>query len=173
MLAVTDTGAGVSCCRGLDVHMRSEDLLRRPRASLSLVDAGEGVFSVTRAPDYHEDDCRRRVEFGNGYAAFFAEKGQVEAGLRLLVHPRLPCEERQLVLKNKSAHKLAAEVLFYFEPCLARKEDAQAHPAFSRLFLSVRRDPATKLLFITRRQREGEAPMCLAAGFLEGEDFQV
>lgn len=172
MLAVTDTGAGVSCCRGLDVHMRSEDLLRRPQGIFTLVDAGEGAFSVTRAPDYHEDDCRRRVEFGNGYAAFFAEKGQVEAGLRLLVHPRLPCEERQLVLKNKSAHKLAAEVLFYFEPCLARKEDAQAHPAFSRLFLSVRRDPATKLLFITRRQREGEAPMCLAAGFLEGEDFR-
>lgn len=171
MLAITDTGAGISCCRGLDVHMHSRDLLRRPQGIFTLVDAGEGTFSVTRAPDYREDGCLRRVEFGNGFASFFAEKGSVEAGLRMLVHPRLPCEERQLVLKNKSAHKLSAEVLFYFEPCLARREDAEAHPAFSRLFLSVRRDPATKLLFVTRRQREGEAPMCLAVGFLEGEDF--
>lgn len=130
MLAITDTGAGISCCRGLDVHMHSRDLLRRPQGIFTLVDAGEGTFSVTRAPDYREDGCLRRVEFGNGFASFFAEKGSVEAGLRMLVHPRLPCEERQLVLKNKSAHKLSAEVLFYFEPCLARREDAEAHPGF-------------------------------------------
>lgn len=90
MLAVTDTGAGVSCCRGLDVHMRSEDLLRRPQGIFTLVDAGEGAFSVTRAPDYHEDDCRRRVEFGNGYAAFFAEKGRWKRGCGCWFIPACP-----------------------------------------------------------------------------------
>ena len=171
MLAVTDAGAGISCCRGLDVHMRSGDLLRRPQGIFTLVDIGEGAVSVTSAPDYREDDVPRRAEFGPGYAAFYADMGTLEAGLRALVHPRLPAEERQLILKNKGSHRLTAEVVFYFEPCLARKEDAEAHPAFSRLFLSVRRDMATRMLLVTRRLREDEAPVCLAVGFLGGEEF--
>lgn len=44
MLAVTDTGAGVSCCRGLDMTWYSADLLRRPQGVFVLVEGGEGAF---------------------------------------------------------------------------------------------------------------------------------
>lgn len=102
---------------------------------------------------------------------FFAGQGSLETGMRVTVHPRLPSEQRQVALKNRSNRRLTCQLLFYFEPCLARREDAAAHPAFSRLFLSVRRDEASSALFFTRRQRQGEPPVCLAAGLLDGGPF--
>ena len=178
-LAITDSGAGISVCRGLDIHMRSGDLLRRPQGIFAYADAGEGAFSLTAAPDYRYTAfpkrgparVERRAEFGEGYAAFFAGQGSLETGMRVTVHPRLPSEQRQVALKNRSNRRLTCQLLFYFEPCLARREDAAAHPAFSRFFLSVRRDEASSALFFTRRQRQGEPPVCLAAGLLDGGPF--
>lgn len=171
MLAVSDSGTGVSVCRGMDMTMHSGDLLRRPQGIFTLVDGGEGAFSLTRAPDLAALD-NHRATFGDGYAAFFAEKGILSAGLRVMVHPRLPGEQRQLILQNKSAATVQARVLFYFEPCLSRRQDVEAHPAFSRLFLSAHKEEAAQALVVTRRRRGDEPPMCLAAGFLEGAPFE-
>ncbi|HIW73622.1 MAG TPA: hypothetical protein H9684_04820 [Firmicutes bacterium] len=175
-LAVSDTGAGFSSSHGLDIHRVSEDLLRAPQGIFVLVDDGQGPFSVAAAPDYlaggRENEPVRHVTFAPGAAIFTASAGGLEAGVRAMVHPRLPCEQRQAVLKNHTAHKRRATLLFYLEPSLARRADAQAHPAFSRLFLSVHKDEAAGALFVTRRERPGEAPVCLAAGFLDGEGFE-
>ena len=175
-LAVTDTGAGFSVSHGLDIHRVSDDLLRAPQGIFVVVDGGNGPFSLTAAPSYAdfggENPPVRRAEFHPGAAIFTAEQGELEAGMRAMVHPRLPCEQRQVVLKNHSGKRMRAMVLFYFEPSLARREDAQAHSAFSRLFLAVHKDPAASALFVTRRQRLGEPPACLAAGLLDGADFE-
>ncbi len=173
-LAISDTGAGFSSSHGLDIHRVSEDLLRAPQGVFALVDDGSGPFSITAAPDYLSggEEPARHVTFSPGAAIFTATKGELEAGMRAMVHPRLPCEQRQVALKNLSAHKRRATVLFYLEPSLARRADAQAHPAFSRLFLAVHKDEAAGALFVTRRGRLGEAPVCLAAGLLDGEDFE-
>lgn len=166
MLAISDSGTGVSVCRGMDMTMHSGDLLRRPQGIFTLVDAGEGAFSLTRAPDLSARD-NHRATFGDGYAAFYADKGVVSAGLRVMVHPRLPGEQRQLVLQNRSPEAGEARVLFYFEPCLSRRQDSETHPAFSRLFLAAHKEEAAGALVITRRRRGDEPPLCLAAGFLE------
>lgn len=175
-LAITDTGAGFSVSHGLDVHRTSDDLLRAPQGIFALVDAGEGAFSITAAPDYSAADGSvspiRHTEFITGAATFTAVKGPVEAGMRAMVHPRLPCEERQVAVKNRTGRKINVTVLFYFEPSLARREDALAHPAFSRIFLSVHKDDAAGALFVTRRQRLGEPPICLAAGLLDNQEFE-
>lgn len=175
-LAVTDTGAGFSVSHGLDIHRVSDDLLRAPQGIFVVVDGGNGPFSLTAAPDYagcaEGEPPVRRAEFHPGAAIFTAEQGELEAGMRAMVHPRLPCEQRQVVLKNRSGKRMRAAVLFYFEPSLARRADSRAHPAFSRLFLAVHKDPAAAALFVTRRQRLGEPPACLAAGLLDGADFE-
>ena len=174
-LAVTDAGAGISSSRGLNIHRESDDLLRAPQGIFAVVDGGGGAFSITAAPDYvcpgGAEAPVRKAEFLPGAAVFTAEQGELEAGMRAMVHPRLPCEQRQVVVKNRSSKRMQVSILFYFEPSLARRQDAQAHPAFSRLFLAVRRNEAVKALFVTRRQRAGEAPVCLAAGFLDGRAF--
>ncbi|HOB36364.1 MAG TPA: glucoamylase family protein [Candidatus Avimonas sp.] len=196
-LAITDTGAGISSSRGLDIHRFSEDLLRDPQGIFAVVDAGGGAFSITAAPDYAtgapdntagrrkcekksgflstEKDAgqiEREVEFENGAAIFTARRGHIEAGMRAMVHPRLSCEQRQVVVKNNANHRITATVMFYFEPSLARRADTLAHPAFSRIFLTARRDEAVQALFVARRQREGEPPACLAVGLLDGRDFE-
>ena len=54
----------------------------------------------------------------------------------------------------------------YAEPCLARPEDAEAHPAFSRLFLRGEYEESHRALLFTRRPREGENDtVCLCMGF--------
>ncbi|HIZ21139.1 MAG TPA: DUF3131 domain-containing protein [Firmicutes bacterium] len=173
-LAISDTGAGFSCSHGVDIHRASGDLLRAPQGIFALVDSGQDVFSITAAPDYLTGGgtVSRHVTFSPGAAVFTAQQGELEAGMRAMVHPRLPCEQRQVVLKNRSARKQRATLLFYLEPSLARRTDAEAHPAFSRLFLAVQKDEAAGALFVTRRQRPGEAPVCLAAGLLDGEAFE-
>ena len=124
-LAITDSGAGISVCRGLDIHMRSGDLLRRPQGIFAYADAG-GVSShrrsglpVYRFPKRGPARVERRAEFGEGYAALFAGQGSLETGMRVTVHPRLPSEQRQVALKNRSNRRLTCQLLFYFEPCLA------------------------------------------------------
>ena len=69
-LAVTDSGAGVSVCRGLDIHRRSGDLLRRPQGLFVYADGGEGPFPLLPPPDYRPSSVERRAEFGEGYADF-------------------------------------------------------------------------------------------------------
>jgi len=188
-LAITDTGAGVSFSRGLDINRFSGDLLRNPQGIFAFVDAGDGPFSITAAPDYTEiptasgqtskkakkhDTTRvkRGAEFESGAAIFTAQRGNIEAGMRAMVHPRISCEQRQVVVKNHGNAKINATVMFYFEPSLARREDSLAHPAFSRIFLSTRKDDAVQALFVTRRRRMGEPPVCLAIGLLDGRDFE-
>ena len=60
--------------------------------------------------------------------------------------------------------------MFYFEPSLARRADTLAHPAFSRIFLTARRDEAVQALFVARRQRASRRR--LAVGLLDGRDFE-
>ncbi|MCL2883885.1 MAG: DUF3131 domain-containing protein [Oscillospiraceae bacterium] len=197
-LAICDNGASVALSRGLDVTQRSADLLRRPQGVFTFIDAGEGIFSPTAAPVYDDGksdsahfgatqdrmqgntqggtqsdtqgDTHRAV-FGDGYADFHARHGSVAAGLRVTVHPRMAGEQRQLVLKNLSARTRTANVMFYLEPCLAPPRDAAAHPAFSRLFLSVQHEGPEHALVVTRRHRAGETPAALAVGFLGNEPF--
>lgn len=179
-LAITDTGAGISSSRGLDIHRFSDDLLRSPQGIFVMVDNGEGAFSITHAPGYRDESTvggesvpiERRAEFETGAAIFTAQRGALEAGMRAMVHPRLPCEQRQVVVKNHSGHRVTAAVLCYLEPSLAKRDDAQAHPAFSRIFLSSHKDDAANALYITRRQRLGEPPSCLAVGLLEDREFE-
>ena len=56
-------------------------------------------------------------------------------------------------------------------PCLARREDAGAHPAFSPVVSDHPLRSGGAGVVCCRRQRTGEAPVCLAAGFLDGTPF--
>lgn len=172
-VSLTDSGAGCSHYRGLDVTAADSDLLRRPQGIFAFVDAGDGAFSVTAAPDW-DTDIARSAEFGPRYAVFFAQKGTLEAGWRVTVQPGSPGEQRQLVLKNHGNHRVRATVQFCFDPCLTTRRAFAAHPAFARLFLKEEKEasPRPMLLISAQRRDKGEPPACMAAGFLGGEDFE-
>ena len=87
-LAITDTGASVSKYRGLDLTRRPFDLLRRPLGIFAFIKTGDETFSVTKAPLYR-GRASHRVEFAPSYTAFYAKKGEVEAGMMAALHPRM------------------------------------------------------------------------------------
>ncbi|CZT55897.1 N,N'-diacetylchitobiose phosphorylase [Eubacteriaceae bacterium CHKCI005] len=165
-LAVTDTGAGVSTFRGMDVVRRSDDLLRRPEGIFAVV-KGEGEpFSITPLP-MEKGQVQRRVEFASSYAAFYAKENKLEAGMMASLHPILACEQRKILLQNHSSKPMDVQVLFFLEPALIPAKDDAAHPAFSRLFLRSSYDPSTQSLVFSRRKRGKGNEMHLAVGFLE------
>lgn len=128
MLAVTDTGAGVSCCRGLDMTWYSADLLRRPQGVFVLVEGGEGAFPVTRAPDYWSD-AAHQAEFGARLCGLLCAEGR--SGGRYAGGGASASALRAAAgspVKNRTAARQKVRVTVYFEPCLARREDAGAHP---------------------------------------------
>lgn len=169
-LAITDGGVSVSKYRGLDLTRRSYDLLRRPLGIFAFVKAGNDVFSVTRAPSYR-GKAQHRVEFAPSYAAFYAKKGEVEAGMMAALHPRMACEQRLFQIKNHGASRKSVELLVYLEPSLARDADDLAHPAFSRIFVQSEHDEGNGVLLFSRKQRGNQAGVCLAAGILEDVSF--
>ena len=178
-VAAADCGATLSACQGVDMLRRSEDLLRRPLGLFAVVEPlpngkrqkGQPPFSITAAPLY--DDLPRRTVFGGQYASYFAETETIEAGMRVQVHATQPCEIRRFALRSKNGGRQRAKLLLYCEPSMARPEDAEAHPAFSRLFLRGEYDADHNALLFTRRPREGEnGSLCLAMGFAEEIAFE-
>ena len=190
-VTAADCGVSISSCQGVDVLRRSEDLLRRPLGLFAVVeptgreerpvsrkeDRRPGrasktcPFSITAAPLYI-GDARRRTVFGGSFAAYYAETENLEAGMRIQVHETQPCEIRRFALRSKNGRKQTVQLLLYAEPSLARPEDAEAHPAFSRLFLHGEYKPDQNLLLFTRRPREGEGgELSLAIGFAEETAF--
>lgn len=167
---LTDCGASLSTCRGLDITMRSGDILRRPQGVFAVVRAGDTVLPVTSAPDYSVSAHRQAV-FASDHAVFLAKKGNWEVGMRAMVHPRLPGEQRQIVVKNHSGKKRKASLLVYLEPSLAPARDMEAHPAFSKLFLEAEYDAQSRALCFTRRVRGKETPVCLCLGFSDARGF--
>ncbi|MDR1891912.1 MAG: hypothetical protein LBQ48_02710, partial [Oscillospiraceae bacterium] len=154
-LILTDSGSGVSMCQGLDITRRSEDILRRPAGVFAAVYTKDEAFFITRAPDYRKN-AEYRTEFAAGYAAFYAKSGSLEAGMQAAVHPRLKCEQRRLIIKNRAGAAQTAGLLIYLEPALSRPADDAAHPAFSRLFLVDSYDEDTSSVVFTRRSRDDE-----------------
>ncbi len=167
---LTDSGTGFSAAMGLDITRRSRDLLRRPLGFFAVVKSDDVLFSITRAPVYG-DKAAHSAEFARQYAAFYAEKGPIHAGMRVTVHKTSACEQRQIVIKNTSGQKRKVRVLCYCEPSLAKWQDDSAHPAFSKLFLSSRYDPALRALHIARRPRDGEGEAHLYMGLADGAPF--
>lgn len=171
-VAITDVGASISSCQGVDVLRRSDDLLRRPLGVFAIVDAGEKTFSITKAPKYDEDN-KYEVEFTKNSADFFCESAGIEAFMKVQVHELLPCEIRRFTLKNITNKPKEVSLLIYMEPSLARNEDDSAHPAFSRLFVHGEYRNVTNTLVFSRRPREGEnSSVYLALGFAEEVDFE-
>jgi len=169
---VSDCGSSLLRCRGLDITRHSGDLLRRPQGVFAAVSTGSSRFMLTKAPNY-DPAVKYRAEFATSYAAFYAKTKELETGMMTSVHKRFNCEQRQFIIKNRSAKKLDAELLIYFEPCLARQADDAAHPSFSKLFLQSEYDSRAKAIHFSRRQREKDIPAHLAAGFLDAREFEV
>lgn len=168
---LTDTGAGCLRYSGVDLTRRPVDLLRGACGVYAFVNTGEHTFSFTAAPVY-DNAVRYRVEFLAGGVLFKAKHRSIKTGMRVLMHPTLPCEQREYQIKNLSQQKISSSLLLYFEPTLAANRDYIAHPAYSKLFVTAEYDEKSRVLIFSRRERIPKKQLYFATGFLEDVPFE-
>lgn len=174
-MVLTDCGASYASFHSVDVTRRSRDLLRAPAGIFALASFDDGeVLSATSAPDYSDKmGVKRRVGFNDSGAVYYVRSKTSGMSMTACLSSQTPCEVRAVEVENYSSRRVPCKLLFYFEPCLACYADFNAHPAFSRLFLSVDYRADIKTLIFCRRVRGKEVPSCIAVGFEELDaDFE-
>ncbi|MBD3337014.1 MAG: glycosyl transferase [Candidatus Eisenbacteria bacterium] len=81
---------------------------------------------------------------------------ELETQLDVCVHPEEPLELRRLTLHNRSRRRMHLEATSFLEIVLNAAAAHEAHPAFSKLFLSTAFNVDQNALLIRRRSRGGE-----------------
>ncbi|MDR2654849.1 MAG: hypothetical protein LBC56_02080 [Oscillospiraceae bacterium] len=165
-VAISDCGASDSLLRGINVTKCGSDLLNNPQGIFVYVGDEREIFPVTAAPEYRKD-IEYVAKFTPVSAEFFAKHNGIEAGVQVMVSASHACEQRTIVVRNKTAKKTVKEIFVYFEPCLAKKKNDEAHPIYSKLFINAEYDKGSGAVICERRPSAGGGRLCLAAGFLE------
>lgn len=168
---LTDCGASFTRFQDKDLTRRPVDLLRRPIGVFAWVKAEEQILPFTYAPDY-QNELDYRVKISGNSISYLTADGDMQVGMKVLLHERMPCEQRQFVVLNSGQKRLDTELLIYLEPSLAGVQDDSSHPAFSRMFVQISYDAASNALIVTRRSRGEEETICCAIGFLENIPFE-
>ncbi len=165
---VTDAGLSRSLYRGAEMTFSDGDLLRRPNGIFCVLRAQGVCFPLQKGIAPPGETAEYEARFTGDRAVLSAEKNAVRAGMEVLVHPRLPAEIRRLWVRNRRAAPLSGSLTVYLEPGLAAAADERAHPAFSRLFVTVAYDENLRALIYTRRARGEEQPLSMAVGLVDG-----
>lgn len=170
--AVTDGGVSCSLYRGASMTFADGDLLRRPCGIFGVVQAPGAQFPINKAlAGASAGETTFEARFTPDGAVLSAEQSALHAEMEVLVHPRIPGEIRRFTVRSRRASRVQGRLLVYLEPSLAAPADERAHPAFSRLFLTVEYDRSLHALLFTRRPRGEEPALSLAVGLADGRDF--
>jgi cyclic beta-1,2-glucan synthetase len=156
-VVVTNSGAGRSTCRGLDVTRWREDATRDCWGQFLYVrDRLTGrVWSATFQPLEVPPD-EYEVLFAMDKAEFTRLDGLVETRLEVTVSQERCAEVRRLSLTNLDTRPHELEVTSYVEPVLQPHGADLAHPAFGKLFLETEWLAADEALLCRRRPRSAD-----------------
>ncbi len=151
---VTASGAGYASWAGLDVTRWREDGVRDCWGQFCYVrDVGTGkVWSIGRQPIYRQD-CLYECSFDSDHAAFRCSADDIDIRWKTCVVPDCDAEVRLLRITNRGSKVRELQLTSYSEICLANRRADSAHPAFAKLFVETRFDPATGALIARRRPR--------------------
>ncbi len=114
------------------------------------------------------DGYGEKCVFAENAATYTAENPSVFSRLAVSVFPEENAELRRLTLMNPSDKQRTFEIYYYTPLSLTTNEAERAHPAFSKLFVTTRKQDG--ILFAERRKRsENEKTFCgFAAAICEG-----
>lgn len=167
---LTDSGASYLKFGGTDLTRRETDLLRRAQGVFTIVHMGGESVCATKAP-FYDSAVNYTTQYEEQSVTYFANKPNIELGVRCLIHPTISCQQRQIAVKNTSRTKQMAQVLCYLEPVLSSWADYSAHPAYSKLFVTSRYDKSSNTLTFSRRGKDSRTNMFLTVGLLEEIPF--
>jgi cyclic beta-1,2-glucan synthetase len=164
---VTNSGGGMSLCRGRAVARWREDRTRDVGSHfIYLRDVrSQEVWSAAHQPVGREADSYV-VTFLADRATFQRSDDGIESQLEIAVSPENDVEVRRLSLTNRSGRPREIEVTSYVELALLAPAEDIAHPAFGKLFLETSYSAANCAIVCSRRPRAAEEPAVFAVHVL-------
>ncbi len=140
-----DTGEGYLSAEtketAIQVTARGNDPLQSPKGLFCLLKLKNRVLSVTEAPLYEgeKDGVSRQVKMAPGDVTYGMRGQGLEAALSVTVAGDRPAGCVRLTVKNLTAGRLTPTALLYAEPLLCLPGEETAHPAFARLFVTLKK----------------------------------
>lgn len=168
---LTDTGASVLRWGSIDVTRNIEDLLMNPQGIYVVCRAAGESITATSAPFYPPSQKHTCI-FGGTDVTYRAEGERFALCQRFALEKGLSAARCTVTLENRGQNRLMADLLFYFEPVLSRREEYEAHPAFSKLFLTGGRDASTDTIVFSRRHRDCGESLWLCVGFEKPLEYE-
>lgn len=170
----TDTGINHILYQGKDIFKKTQDFIRNPAGFFGAVWIDNKIISFTQAPNYDsKNDYHRETVFYSDAVGYHTETEKLNLQMKSMIHASVSAEIKQISLKNNVSEDLNPELLFYFEPVLAKTQDDNAHPTFSKMFVSVEYDPIIKAICAKRKSRGNQREAYLAIAFRENIDFTL
>jgi cyclic beta-1,2-glucan synthetase len=131
-------------------------------------DADSGTLWSAAALPMGRPAQEYQVRFSQDRARYAA---QLDDDLHLTcthqLSPETDAVVRRLVITNRGLNTRRLDVASYLELVLGRAGDDQAHPAFSKMFISTEFRPEGNVLLATRRRRSPDDPQVWAAHFVQ------
>lgn len=157
-LILTDVGASQMKSAMGDVTKASSDLLTNPKGSFCIVSMGTDIFSTTLSPCYNDGVLYETAFLQNG-VAYFARKSDIKFETRVFLHPSNPCEQRELIIENRSKNEVEIGLIFYFEP--AFKSNGQ-----------ISYDSKSNTLTVFEAEQNSGENHSITVGFKENVSFE-
>jgi len=131
-VALAETGANRSTWRDLMVTRFEDARFGALQGMLFFLKIGDELYSLQPAPDYGQKSSFA-FKFTALSGRIYARNEVFNSWVETKVAPEQYGELRTVCIKNNQNRNLDAELICYFEPVLARKQDYFAHPAFLKL----------------------------------------
>ncbi len=165
-LCTTDCASGHIVYDGIDLTVKSEDILCRPQG-LFVVFKGED-FTLSNAPFLADKTAKNHTKLDKNKAEFISKNKNIVLKVTEGVLRDENCVIQRIKIENLSHKKeIKGRLYVYFEPCLSKTKDFAAHPAYSRLFINDRWDSENRCLVFSRNAKNKQESVSIAAGFKE------
>lgn len=165
-LCVTDSSTGHLSFDGMDISVKSEDMLTRPQGIFVLF-KGED-FALSNAPFLADESVKNEAEFAKDRLISVSSNKNIKMKVSTAVLKTENCLTQRVKITNSGNKKaVKGRIYVYFEPCLTKTADFASHPAYSKLFLLSRWDSENNCILFSRNVKSNEESVSIAVGFKE------
>ena len=147
-VALAETGANRSTWRDLLITRFEDARFGALQGMVFFLRVGNELYSLQPAPDYDKKSSFA-YKFTTMSGRIYARNELFNSWVDTKVAPEEYGELRTVCVKNNQCKNLDAELICYFEPVLARRQDYFAHPAF--LKLAIETEARDGVIIIKRR----------------------
>lgn len=165
----TDSGKSVSVYGNTCIFAKRQSLFSFPDGIFAAIKNDKKILSFSGAIISNQNHS---ASFDSTSSVFRNSNSSFAISESVCVHPFLPAQIHRYTIKNKTKEKKQIQLMIYCEPTLENINEQIAHPAFSKLFIDIRKNDEENLLSVTRKQHNKEKQIYVSVGFADKTDFE-